>query len=263
MTSMKLRSTSSSLSYFFTLCVLSGLLFFLDTQKILGPFHQGFDTVVNPVKKILYSIKQTTYNSFVFISFARNGSRKLIYLEQRVAELTVDSERLTALERENTALRDQMGVTGPNTYSLLPANVIGLDRYLLLDKGELSGVKKGMAVLSKNIYIGTIFDTKPTSSRVLLPTDPDSLLSVQTSKNGVKGILVGQFGSAMQLTKVVQQDELKVNDTIITSGEGSIPKGFIIGTIGSITKKENELFQSADIKSLVDINRIEIVFINK
>lgn len=263
MTSMKPRSNSSSLSYFLTLCVFSGFLFFLDYQKTLSPFHQVYDIFVNPMKKILYSMKQASYDSLIFITFARNGSKKLINLEQRVAELTVDSERLTALEKENTALRDQMGVTSPNTYTLIPANVIGLERYLIVDKGAFNNVKKGMVVLSKNIYIGTIFDVKPTSSRVLLPSDPDSLLSVQTSKTGVKGILVGQFGSAMQLTKVVQQDELKVNDTIITSGEGGIPKGFIIGTIGSIEKKENELFQSAIIKPLVDSNHIDIVFISQ
>lgn len=252
----------SSIGYFLIFSLLSVFLFFLDTQKMLAPLHNASDTVLNRPKEITYTLKRRFKDAFFFLTFWRNGTAKLRFLEQRVAELTVDSERLFALEKENTALRDQIGVTSPNTYTLIPAYTIGFDRYLFINRGEIDGVKKGMAVLSKNILIGVVLSTSSRSSRILLPTDPESKIPVKTVKTGAKGIILGQFGSSIVMDKVVQSEELTLGDTVVTSGEGNLPYGFVVGTIEKVYKQETELFQKAEVKPLIDFGRTEYVFVD-
>jgi len=252
----------SSIGYFLIFSLFSLFLFFLDTQKILVPLHNAFDTVLNPPKEIVYTSKRRLKDAFSFLTFWRNGTVKLRFLEQKVAELTVDSERLSALEKENTALKNQIGVTSPNTYTLIPAYTIGFDRYLFINRGEVDGVKKGMAVLSRDILVGVVSEASPKTSKVLLSTDPDSKIPVKTVKTGAKGILLGQFGSSIVMDKVVQSEELTSGDTVVTSGEGNLPRGFVVGTIEKVNKQEKELFQKAEVKPLIDFGRIEYVFVD-
>lgn len=259
---MTSRSFSSSAIYFVFLSLISLGLFFLDSQRLLVSVRGAFDTISVPSKGVMYSSKKRLDDAFSFLTFWKNGTVKLRFLEQRVAELTVDSEKLAALEKENTALRDQIGVTSPNTYTLILAQTIGFDRYLFINRGVADGVKKGMAVLSKDIFVGTVINTSWRSSSVLLPTDPDSKIPVQTVKTGAKGILLGQFGSSIMMDKVVQSEELTLGDTVVTSGEGNLPRGFVVGTVEKVYKQETELFQKAEVKALLNFGHIEYVFVD-
>ena len=109
--------------------------------------------------------------------------------------------------------------------------------------------------------MGVVNNTSFGTSSILLPTDPDSKIPVKTAKTGAKGLLIGQFESGMLLDKVVQQDELLISDTVITSGEGGFADGIVIGSIANINKKETELFQTAEVKSLLGLSRLEYVFV--
>lgn len=259
---MTTRAFTSLLIYFLIFSLVSVFFLYLDSRKLLSPIHNAFDTIATPGKSTIYDVKRKLDDAFSFLTFWKNGTLKMTYLEQRVAELTVDSERMAALEKENVALRDQINATNPKTYTLIPARTIGFDRYLFIDRGEVDGVGVGMTVLSREILVGVVVASTPRTSKVLLPTDPDSKIPVKTARTGAKGILFGQFGSSVIMDKVVQSEELRLHDTVVTSGESNLPNGFVVGTIEKVERQETELFQKAEVKPLLNYARLEHVFVN-
>ena len=59
---------------------------------------------------------------------------------------------------------------------------------------------------------------------------------------------------------IPQSVNLEIDDLVITSGlEGSIPRGLQVGKIFEINKESNELWQSAFVDPLSNLNNIFIV----
>lgn len=71
----------------------------------------------------------------------------------------------------------------------------------------------------------------------------------------------GQLGQGYLFEKITQAESIKRGEFVITSGSGLVPKGIIIGEVESSTKSDNAVFQSAQLKPLVDISSIEVVFV--
>jgi rod shape-determining protein MreC len=64
------------------------------------------------------------------------------------------------------------------------------------------------------------------------------------------------------MDKIPQDQAMTPGDTIITSGlGGDIPKGLIVGTVQSVNRSDNEVFQTAQLASPVKFNKLELVFV--
>src|SRR5262249_39109081 len=148
---------------------------------------------------------------------------------------------------------------------LAPARVVASDvdttqRYLTIDRGSSSGIKKGMAVVSSGVLVGTIDQVNDFSSRVFLVSDPEFKIRGTAQDGRANGIVSGQLGSGYIFDQVSQSDSLGVGEMVITTGTGLVPHGILIGQIEQVNKIDNAVFQSAQLKPLVDVNRVELVF---
>lgn len=68
------------------------------------------------------------------------------------------------------------------------------------------------------------------------------------------------------LDNVVLAEGLEKDDLVSTKGDTDenglgFPPDLVVGKIVSVNKKASNLFQSADIRSLVDFNKLETVFV--
>jgi hypothetical protein len=61
--------------------------------------------------------------------------------------------------------------------------------------------------------------------------------------------------------KITQAESIRKGELVISAGSGLIPKGIIIGEVESTTRSDNAVFQSAQLKPLVNLSSIEIVFV--
>ena len=179
--------------------------------------------------------------------------------------MKAENQSLQELAEENQALREQIGVSIEGMENLLVAKTIGFSplvskKLLIIDKGKIEGVEKGMIVVVKNIFIGRIYEVSPHSSSVQLVADPDTKIAAITDKK-VRGIVSGQFGAEIELKDVVQGESLKTLDLVITIGDDEIPRGLVIGEIKEVKKVEKELFQRATIKPLIEPESLSTVFI--
>ena len=73
---------------------------------------------------------------------------------------------------------------------------------------------------------------------------------------------MGEVGPFCRLKFLPQGAEIRVGDSVLTSGlSGLSPKGIPIGTVTAIQKKENALFQEAEVLPRVDLFSIEEVLV--
>lgn len=245
---------------FLTLLFFSVLIFFLDTRGVLDGPKNIIQTVTVPVQYSLYSTKLGIEELFSFLTFWKSGENRIKNLELRIMELAGADARAKSLERENSELRRQLGATPKVITKLLPATVLGKDRYLEIAVGLNDGVKENMAVIYENNLLGRIVKTTPKVSFVQTLSDPQSKVPVKVET--ARGMVFGQFNSSIILDRIAQTENIVGTNYIFSSGEGeSFPPDLVIGKVGKILGKETDLFQTAEVLPLVNLNNLTTVFV--
>jgi rod shape-determining protein MreC len=118
-----------------------------------------------------------------------------------------------------------------------------------------------MAVVSSGVLIGTIDRVEDFSSTVFLSTDPDFRIRALGQDGRAQGIVRGQLGQGYLFDKITQAESIKKGELVITAGSGLVPRGILIGEVESASKSDNAVFQSAQLRPLVNISSLEIVFV--
>lgn len=235
-----------------------------DKSGITNPPRGLIERGIAPVEYSLYGVKKALLKQVQWIT---NLPAKEEEYQKNREELNKSYEttvKLHDLENENKALREQINAVEPTKYRLLAANTLGKNRVLIIDKGTKDGVAVGMTVIEKNILLGKVKATSERASQVQLITDPDSKIPVEilSETKRAKGIVYGQYQTTLLLDQVLQEENIKEGDLVITSGENQeYPKSLLIGKIEKIEKKDTEFFQKARVRPLVEIDQSEIVFV--
>ncbi len=180
---------------------------------------------------------------------------------------------LAKIEKENQALRDQFAVSSPSPSSIIPAQIIGAPSLVpgssaptqfILDKGESDGVKTGQAVILENNLVGQISQVSESSSKVTLVNNKSVSFTGKT-QNGALGVVKG-LGDLLVINNILLSENVEKESLVLTKGDQDInrlgiPPDLVVGAILSVDKDPSALFQKAEIKSLVDFNKISTVFI--
>ncbi len=247
--------------------ILSLCLFFLSTRNIFGSFRV-VGTVLFPLEQVLFRSIRLPGQLFGATSKNTTQDTRIVQAQQSVETAT--------LKADNAALRDQFETEATHSLSLLPARIIGapaflpgisLPETLTIDEGQQKGVKVGQAVVYKNNLLGTITQVNASAALVKLVYSSGTSFTAKTTTQAL-GVVIGQGNGTMVLDNVVLSDQLNLHDEVITSmGEDistkGYPPGLIVGKIVSIEKNPSNLFQRARVQSLVDVSRLDIIFIVK
>jgi rod shape-determining protein MreC len=120
------------------------------------------------------------------------------------------------------------------------ATVIGVgagtnSKMVFVDRGTVSGVERGMAVVTPDGIVGKVITAYPTASSVLLITDPDFAAGVISQKGQVRGTLKGQGTPLCKVDYVPLEDKVEPGEWLYTSGDDRIfPRGFPVGIVKSV-----------------------------
>ncbi len=188
--------------------------------------------------------------------------------------LMIDNLRLKEVEAENERLRQllQFRQVNPN-FDFRGGQVIarvlnsGASNYLSsisIDLGSQHGIKSGMPVVTERGLVGRIDKVGPTSSTVLLITDPSSGVQalVQRTTSRSAGVVKGEAGSYPVMEYIPQDADVSEGDSIITSGfGGTFPKNLVIGQVVQVEHRDYEMFQRAIVRPTVDFDRLEFVLV--
>ncbi|MSU76094.1 rod shape-determining protein MreC [Patescibacteria group bacterium] len=231
------------------------LLVLLNAIGILKPIESIVGLTLEPITKTLQ------------IRGKSSLEKENADLQQKVGDLEGQLAGLKEAKLENDALRNQLGFAQTGNYKLTQASIISQDptnyqQILTIDRGSSSGIKKDMVAVTGGLLVGRIVDTTPSTAKVQLITDFSSAVPVLDQETRASGLVHGARGFGLELEMVPQTDQLKENDTLITSGfGGEYPKGLVVGNVGKVTKRDPDVFQSAEVRPAADFRKLESVFI--
>lgn len=240
---------SSPTKVFFILIIIIFLLAIADFIGLTRPVRGRIERITNSISRFLYRSQVQLW--------VKDESENLSLLSAEMARL---SFRVSQLDKENEALRKQLGVKSLDEKKLIMAHPVGRQRYLILDKGEKDGVGKDMTVVSGDVLVGKIVSLTDRTSSVLLTTDPESKIPVWT-KDLTYGVVKGTFGRAMVLDEVLQSEILSEGDIVATTGELSYQQNMLVGKVVNIQPEVREIFKKAEIEPLIDVFKLTTVFI--
>lgn len=254
----------SDLKLFFVLVFASLLIFAFDHFGLFnGPkFLLQYLTV--PIQYGLYDSTQGLNKQVQSFLLVRRAVLEDRALRIQLGELLTENAALRQQLAETQILVAQYNKLSPETYDLLPARIIGNNRYFTLDKGSSDGVKVGQAVVYKDNLVGQIKSVSPKSSEVILIEDPDSKINVfsQGSSGTAKGILTGEFGTDLLMDKILHDEIISDGDLVYSQGiDGKLPKGLVMGKVSNVLQRQNEVFKQAQVTPLFKVDDLDIVFV--
>lgn len=253
-----------NLKIFTVLIALSFLIFELDSLHLLYLPKQAVFYITNPISFGLYQTQRNIGRQFYFVFAARFAAQENKALKEQAGQLLSENAQLRKNLAETENLLSQEKHLDPRTYNLLPVRPIGLSRYLKIDKGSSSGVKKGQAAVYNDNFVGKIVQVSQNASNIQLLVDPDSKVAAfsQNLEGKAKGVLVGQFGTEILMDKILHEEQISIGDLVYSEGtEGFLPRGLILGRVSQIIDRENETFKQAKVEPVFDIRDLDLVFV--
>ncbi len=240
----------------------------LDRTERLQPVKNLVAQFTAPIQEGLTSLVGALTNLRRFFTEVEACRAEKEELQALVDTLMIENVRLREAEIENVTLRQQLNFKQANpSFELLSAQVIGRDptalmSYLIIDRGSAEGVATGMPVLTHRGLVGRVTETNSHSSKVLLITDVTSSVNALIQESRATGVIQGRIGQGLVMRYIQQEEGIKTNDLVLTSGlGGNFPTRLIIGQVTAVKKKEVELFQEAEVRPAVDFHALEMVMV--
>lgn len=173
-------------------------------------------------------------------------------------EIAHDYERVTALLDYTRSRQNEEYIVA----DVIGRDISGFRRVIYLNRGARDGLTAGMPVVTEQGLVGRITQVSATASQVLMVTDPVSAVNARLLSSRAEGSVQGQLTGSLRMTFIDLNAVVQEGDTVITSGlGGNFPEGIIIGQVTSIRQFEFELFQEAEVRSLNDFERLELVLV--
>jgi rod shape-determining protein MreC len=198
---------------------------------------------VTPLARVLEVTRSGTSNFiddyFLLLNVRRekeqlqaNLNAVLLENQQMRAELdTAQRAEALALFQKETPMKTVAARLFMNSTAM---NSTGSSSTVYVDVGSSQGIRKGMAVITPQGIAGKITAVYPSSSMVLLVTDPLFAAGVISQKNRVQGTLRGQGGLAI-VDFIANEQKLDQGEWFFTSGSDFIfPRGLRVGPAISV-----------------------------
>lgn len=194
-------------------------------------------------------------------------------LKERLDEYAQIKVKADRLEKENEELKALIEKEKDlASYTTHHATVIARnpDRWneaLTIDKGEVHGVKQGMAVVTAEGMIGKIKSAGRITSTVQLLSTVDRTNRVHVTiqgKSDFYGLIEGFDLKTQQLIvkQIPFEEKVKKDMDVVTSGLANIfPKGLYIGKVVKVEHDQNGLTQTAYVKPAANFYNIENVIV--
>ena len=170
--------------------------------------------------------------------------------------------RLQTAAGDNVRLTGMLGAVRREGFDvqLVPILDVDLDpthQRLVLDAGSRDGVRMGQSAVDAGGLLGQVVAVTPTTSTLLLLTDPDHAVPVLVQRNGIRLVAYGTGRSdRIELANVPISGDVRVGDRIVTSGLGGrFPPGFPVGTVSELRPDESRAFLVGELKPAAQLDR--------
>ncbi|MGH7885607.1 MAG: rod shape-determining protein MreC [Thermodesulfobacteriota bacterium] len=254
---------------------IASLIFIFSSIQII-PYALNSDKSDNIVTKLMLEINyypskmignvksriKDSWENYIMLVDVNKENELLI---KEVDNLRNEYYKLEELKMQNERLKDLLNYKDEHAEKVVSANVIAgspsiiRPEFLMIDKGENSGVSRDMAVSTNLGVVGRVHSAGKNNSMIMLITDPLSSIDAIVHRTRERGIVKG-IGNKCLMQYIENKENIAVGDKIISSGkDGIFPKGILIGTIAKI--EPNGGLYEAVIEPEINTNTLEEVLI--
>lgn len=256
--------------------IFIGILWFSFSNFGTPPVVQQLTSDVTAVMGRIFSKPANALNNFFSdINYLEDTFKENKRLKEKVDSLAESQAELSVLREENEQLKSELDLQSSLTeYTTMTGTVISRNPdawvdQVIVDRGSMDGLERGMSVMSKNGLVGRISEVSPTSSKVTLlsTTAPSSILTsteIMQEEETIFGVLTGfdLERNELVMEQITSEAAIEIGKEVITSGLGGlVPRGLLVGTITEISLDSQGLGQRVYIEPATDFTDIQFVTI--
>jgi rod shape-determining protein MreC len=192
-------------------------------------------SAVTPLARVLETGRSAAANFvrdyFVFQDARKENERLRGELDRVHLENQYLRTELSTAERARSLAIFQQRSPGKYVAARIISNTTSSRaKVVIVDRGTLNGIQKGMAVITPDGIVGKVTSAYPTASFVLLITDSTFAAGVISARQRVHGTLRGQGHGTLIVDHVQNEQKVDQGEWFYTSGDDLIfPKGLPVG----------------------------------
>ena len=251
------------------LCLFALHIVSTNKKGIGGTLITGrlISAVTSPIQHGITSATKGIRNIWTSYIYLINVSRENVSLKNDMEKLKEENNQLRESVFLNQRLKELLAFKQGMAQTSVAANVIGIEssgwvRTVKINKGLSDGIRRDMAVVTPLGIAGRVIDVQPTTSMVLIVTDPRCNIDVIVQRSRTKGIVEGTGTDRLTLKYVRHEDDIQIGDVLLSSGLGGIfPKGMVVGEVVRVEKGADNFFMDIEVKPAADFKKLEEVLI--
>jgi rod shape-determining protein MreC len=221
---------------------------------------------VSPLEKVLIWAQTSTSNVWHNYFYLRGVRAENRALKEEIERIRLEEARLNQDADQAHRLQALLGFKQQFISQTLPAQVIGSSgseqsRSVYIDKGEKSGLKPDMAVITADGIVGKVLRVYRSTALVLLINDQSSGVGAILEKTRLQGILRGTAVGEVALERVMSDEAVPTGEQVLTSGGDRIfPKGLVVGRVTKVSPGR-DLFLDIRVKPAANLWKLEEVLV--
>ena len=240
-----------------------------------SPTHGIYKLLAAPVTAMqdgFSSLGRKVKNGFYLLFHADAVNSEMNRLQEENAALNDAAMKNQILERENAELKEMLDFREKYTeFDVVGAEIIAgdvSDMYHLftINCGTSDGIEEGSFVVTAQGLAGVVQTAGPISSKVISIVDEQNKIIARTLENNEMVRVTGTYnddgGSYLNVDRILEEAEIHVGDTLVTSNSGDIyPYGIKVGVITEIGIREVSGTRYAVAEPAVNLRTVDRVFV--
>jgi rod shape-determining protein MreC len=240
-----------------------------------SPIHGIYKVFASPVSVVqnaFSSLGHKVKSGFTLLFHADSVNEELEQLREENAALNDAAMKNQILERENEELKGMLDFQKKYTeFNVVGAEIIAGDvsemfHTFTINCGTSDGIEEGSFVVTAQGLAGVVHTAGPISSKVISIVDEQNKIIARTMENNemlrVTGTYADEGGSYLKVDRILDNAEIHVGDTLVTSNSGDIyPYGIKVGVITEIGVNEASGTRYAIAEPAVNLRTVSRVFV--
>lgn len=196
-------------------------------------------TEISAVLSGLTNAVQSLLHNYVLLIGVRQENERLA---TELSGLKIEAQRLkaelgTAERGEALKIFQTRSPSRTIAARIIGAGTVTDSQVVFIDVGTNQGADDGMAVITPDGLVGRVRAAYPTTSQVVLLTDPSFAAGVISQKHHVQGTLKGNGRNLCKVDYVHNEDKLDQGEWFFTSGDDRLfPRGLPVGEAEVVQK---------------------------
>ena len=219
--------------------------------QISQPLRSGVALVLAPLQWLSLQPVQAVNAAAQYLNNLEDAQDVAELFQSRTIAQAQRLQQVEQLTKENAQLRQLLDLRAQTAGPVKAVQVLydtadPYTRRVVVDRGQLSGIVQGSAVIDTAGVVGQVTRVYPLVSEVTLLTDRDQSIPVMNTRTGSRHVASGDpytLGGSLNLKFVPSGMDIQNGDLLTTSGiDGVYPAGLHVGRVVRIDRRVESTF---------------------